>query len=58
MSEGGEGFAIVGVMSFALALKTESFPKAVSTFSGGEFCDGDSVNIHCIGVSLIVGNEG
>ena len=55
---GGEGFAIVGVMSLASALKTESFSKAASVFGGGEFCDGDGINIHCIGVSLGAGNEG
>ena len=57
-SGGGEGFAIVGVMSFALALKTESFPKAVSMFGGDEFCDSDSVNVQCIGVSLRAENKG
>ena len=55
---GGEGFAIVGVMTFASASKTEPFPKAASTFSGGEFCNGDGIDIHCIGVSLGAGNEG
>ena len=54
---GGEGFAIVGIMFLASASKTESFFKAVSTFSGGEFCDGDGVNIHCIGVFLGVGSK-
>ena len=57
-SGGGEGFAIVGIMSFVSALKTEPFPKAASTFGGGEFCNSDGVNIDCIGVSLGVGNKG
>ena len=57
-SRGGEGFAIVGIMTFVLASKTEPFPKAVSVFDGGEFCDGDGIDIHCIGVSLGAGNEG
>ena len=55
---GGEGLAIVGVMSLALASETESFSKAVSTFGGGEFCDSDGINIHCIGVFLGVMNKG
>ena len=57
-SGGGEGFAIVGVMSLASALKTEPFSKASSAFGGGEFGDGDGVNIHCIGVFLEAGNKG
>ena len=57
-SGGGEGFAIVGIMSFASASKTKPFPKAASTFGGGEFCNSDGVNIDCIGVSLGVGNKG
>ena len=57
-SGGGECFAIVGIMTFASASKTKTFPKATSVFGGGEFCDSDSVDIHCIGVSLGVGNEG
>ena len=58
MSGGGEGFAIVGIMSFVLASKTESFSKAVSMFGGDEFCDSDSVNVQCIGVSLRAENKG
>ena len=57
-SGGGEGFGIVGIMTFASASKTESFPKVVSVFGGGEFCDGDGIDIHCIGVSLGAGNKG
>ena len=57
-SGGGEGFAIVNVMSLASALKTKSFLKALSTFDRSEFCDGDGVNIHCIGVFLGVRNKG
>ena len=57
-SGGGEGFAIVGIVSLASALKTKPLPKAASAFGGSEFCDGDGVNIHCIGVSLGAGNEG
>ena len=57
-SGGGEGFAIVGIMSFVSALKTEPFPKAASTFGGGKSCNSDGVNIHCIGISLGVGNKG
>ena len=45
-------------MSLVSASKTKPFPKAVSMFGGGEFCDGDGVNIHCIGVFLRAGNEG
>ena len=55
---GGESFAIVGIMSLVSAAKTKSFSKAASAFGGGEFCDGDGVNIHCIGISLGAGNEG
>ena len=55
---GGKGLAIVGIMSLSSASETESFSKAPSTFSGGEFCDGDGINIHCIGVFLGAMNEG
>ena len=55
---GGKGLAIVGVMSLASASETESFSKAASMFSGGEFCDGDGINIHCIGVFLGAMNKG
>ena len=57
-SGGGEGFAIVGIVSLASALKTKPLPKAASAFGGSEFCDGDGVNIHCIEVFLGVGNKG
>ena len=41
-----------------LALCPFCWHQRQSTFGGGEFCDGDGVNIHCIGVFLEVGNEG
>ena len=55
---GGEGLAIVGIMSFVSALETESFSKAASAFGGSEFCDSDGINIHCIWVFLGVMNKG
>ena len=55
---GGEGLAVVGVMSFLSASEAESLLKTPSSFGRSEFGDGDSVNIHGVGIFLWSGSEG
>ena len=55
---GGECLAVVGVMSFLSASEAESLSKASSSFGGSEFGDGDSIDVHGVGVFLWSGSEG
>ena len=55
---GGEGLAVVGVVPFLSTFEAESFLKTPSSLGRSEFGDGDSIDVHGVGVFLWSGSEG